>query len=71
MQGKHTNNSSEACVRILKDRVFKRIQAYNLTPLLQFLSTLLELYYEKRLLDISHNRPSPHLKLPSEEIEKS
>ena len=43
MQGKHTNNSSEACVRILKDRVFKRTQAYNLTPLLQFLSIILEL----------------------------
>lgn len=34
------------------------------------MSTTLELYFEKRLLDIAHNRPSPHLKLPSEEIEK-
>ena len=43
VQGKHTNNSSEACVRILKDRVFKRTQAYNLTPLLQFLFIILKL----------------------------
>ena len=70
MRGKHTNNYSEASVRILKDRVFERTRAYNLVQLFQFLSTTLELYFEKRLLDIAHNRPSPHLKLPSEEIEK-
>ena len=70
IRGKHTNNYSEASVRILKDRVFERTRAYNLVQLFQFLSTTLELYFEKRLLDIAHNRPSPHLKLPSEEIEK-
>ena len=70
MRGKHTNNYSEASVRVLKDRVFERTRAYNLVQLFQFLSTTLELYFEKRLLDIAHNRPSPHLKLPSEEIEK-
>ena len=30
MRGKHTNNYSEASVRILKDRVFERARAYNL-----------------------------------------
>ena len=63
MQGKHT-------VRILKDQVFERMQAYNLIQLFQFLSTTLELYFEKRLLYNAHNCPSPHLKLPSKEIEK-
>ena len=70
IRGKHTNNYSEASVRILKDRVFERTRAYNLVQPFQFLSTTLELYFEKRLLDIAHNRPSPHLKLPSEEIQK-
>jgi len=70
MRGKYTNNYSEARVRILKDRVFERTRAYNLVQLFQFLSTTLELCFEKRLLDIAHNRPSPHLKLPSEEIRK-
>ena len=69
-RGKHTNNYSEASVRILKDRVFERTQAYNLVQMFQFLSKTLELYFEKRLLDVAHNRPSTHLKLPSSEREK-
>lgn len=36
MRGKHTNNYSEANVRILKDRVFERTRAYNLVQLFQF-----------------------------------
>ena len=70
MRGKHTNNYSEASVRILKDPVLERMRAYNLVQWFQFLSTTLELYFENRLLDIAHNHPSAHLKLPSEEIEK-
>jgi len=42
MRGKHTNNYSEASVKILKDRVFERTRAYNLVQLFQFLSTTLE-----------------------------
>jgi len=57
-------------LELLKDQVFERTKAYNLVQLFQFLSTTLEFYFEKRLLDIAHNRPSPHLKLPSEEIYK-
>ena len=64
-RGKHTNNYSEASMRILKDRVFERTRAYNVVQMFYYLSTTLELYFEKRLLDIAHNRPSPHLKLPS------
>ena len=70
MRGKHTNNYSEASVRILKDCVFERTRAYNLVQMFQFLSKTLELYFEKRLLDIAHNRPSAHLKLPFSESEK-
>ena len=45
MQGKHTNNYSEATVRILKDQVFERTRAYNLlVQLFQFLSTTLGRY---------------------------
>ena len=55
---------------ILKDRVFERTRAYNLVQMFHFLSTTLELYFEKRLLDVAHNCPSPHLKLPSTATEK-
>ena len=56
MRDKHTNNYSEASVRILKDQVFERTQAY----VISVLSTTLELYFEKRLLDIAHKHPGPH-----------
>ena len=69
-RGKHTNNYSEASMRILKDRIFERTRAYNTVQMFHYLSTTLELYFEKRLLDIAHNRPSPHLKLPSTISEK-
>ena len=68
---KHTNNYSEASMRILKDRIFDRTRAYNVVQMFQYLSTTLELYFEKRLLDVAHNRPSPHLKLPSAISEKN
>lgn len=64
-RGKNTNNYSEASMRILKDRVFERTRAYNIVQMFHYLSSTLELYFEKRLLDVAHNRPSPHLKLPS------
>ena len=56
-RGKHTNNYSEASMRILKDRVFERTRAYNVVQMFHYLSTTLELYFEKRLLDIAHSGP--------------
>ena len=44
MQGTHTNNYSEASVRILKDQGFERTQAYNSVQLFQFLSQLIVLF---------------------------
>ena len=57
-------------MRILKDRVFERTRAYNAVQMFHYLSTTFELYFKKRLLDIAHSRPSPHLKLPSTISEK-
>ena len=53
MQGINTNNYAESGIRILKDIVFKRVKAYNLVQLFEFLSVIFKLYYERRLLHIT------------------
>ena len=56
MRGINTNNYAESGIRILKDIVFKRVKAYNLIQLFEFLTVTFELYYERRLLAVAHNR---------------
>ena len=58
MRGINTNNYAESGIRILKDIVFKRVKAYtcNLVQLFEFLTVTFELYYERRLLAVAHNR---------------
>ena len=50
MRGIDTNNYAESGIRILKDIVFKRIKAYNLIQLFEFLTITFETYYERRSL---------------------
>ena len=47
---------AESGIRILKDIVFRRVKAYNLVQLFEFLTVTFELYYECRLLAVAHNR---------------
>ena len=56
MRGINTNNYAESGIWILKDIVFKRVKAYNLIQLFEFLTVTFELYYERRLLAVAHNR---------------
>ena len=63
MQGINTNNYAESGIRILKDIVFKRVKAYNLVQLFEFLSVTFELYYERRLLAVAHNRMDRYVSL--------
>ena len=56
MRGIDTNNYAESGIRILKDVVFKRIKAYNLIQLFEFLTITFEVYYERRLLAIAYNK---------------
>ena len=39
----------------MKDIVFKRVKAYNLVQLFEFMTVTFELYYERRLLAVAHN----------------
>jgi hypothetical protein len=63
MRGIHTNNYAESGIRILKDIVFKRVKAYNLVQLFEFLTVTFELYYERRLLAIAYNRVDRYISL--------
>ena len=56
VRGNHTNNISEAGVRIVKEIVFSRVKAYNLVELFQFVVEKMECYYQRRLLSVAHNR---------------
>ena len=63
MRGIDTNNYAESGIRILKDIVFKRIKAYNLIQLFEFLTITFEAYYERRLLAIAYNRVDRYISL--------
>jgi len=60
--GHHTNNYSEAAVRIFKDLVLNRCKAYNAVSLLEFTVNVLETYYVRRLRSFAHSR-NPTLRL--------
>ena len=56
VRGNATNNYAEAAMRIIKDKIFHRMKAFNLSQLLDFLITRMEQYYEARLIDIANGR---------------
>ena len=45
IRGSHTNNFAEAGMKILKEIVFSRVNAYNCVRLFHFLAETLENYY--------------------------
>jgi len=56
LRGHSTNNTVESSMQILKEKIFKRLKAFNLVQLVDFLVTRLEQYYERRLVNIANNR---------------
>ena len=50
MRGIDTNSYAESGIRILKYIVFKRVKAYNLVQLFEFLIVTFQLYYEHQQL---------------------
>ena len=63
LRGNHTNNYSEACMKILKELIFSRVKAYNMVQVFHFLSETLESYYCRKLLSISNNRLDTYIAL--------
>ncbi|XP_022109708.1 uncharacterized protein LOC110989545 [Acanthaster planci] len=54
--GNNTSNYCESAMRILKDKIFHRAKTYTVVQLVDFLLTRMDQYYQKRLLDVGHNR---------------
>ena len=63
LRGNNTNNYAESGIRILKDIVFRRVKAYNLVQLFDFVTVTFELYYKRRLLAVAHNRMDRYISL--------
>ena len=63
MRGNHTNNYAEAGMRIIKEIVFGRVKAFNLTQMFQFVTLTMEKYDVNRLLDVAHSRYRPGIAL--------
>ena len=63
IRGNHTNNVSEAGIKILKELIFSRIKAFNLVQILHFVTEALELYYQRKLLSVAHNRLDHYVSL--------
>ncbi|XP_049793398.1 uncharacterized protein LOC126203197 [Schistocerca nitens] len=57
IQGHHTNNYSEAFMRILKDYIFERRKAVNVVHMVDIILTRVNSYFEMKLLDAA-NRAS-------------
>ncbi|KAK7895275.1 hypothetical protein WMY93_020600 [Mugilogobius chulae] len=43
-------------MRVLKDQIFHRLKAYNITQVVDFITTRHEYYYIRRLIDVANNR---------------
>ena len=78
MRGNNTNNYVESGFRIIKDNVFQRLKAYNLTQLTDFIVQRWSAHYIRKLLDISNNRYKPYqytlnsfpaTSIPAEDVE--
>ncbi|CAG8855579.1 962_t:CDS:1, partial [Gigaspora margarita] len=52
----HTNNFTEVGIRIIKDVIFNRIQAFNIVQIFHFIVNTMDLYYTCKLLSVAHNR---------------
>ncbi|XP_031169028.1 uncharacterized protein LOC116059903 isoform X2 [Sander lucioperca] len=63
LRGNTTNNYVESAVRIVRDKVLHRLKAYNLTQLVDFITTRFEASYIRRLTDFANNRVI-HLSAP-------
>ncbi|XP_076155836.1 uncharacterized protein LOC143139123 isoform X2 [Alosa pseudoharengus] len=63
-RGNNTNNFVESAMRVLKDQIFYRLKAYNITQLVDFITCRLEAYYNRRLVDMANNRSTKKLPKP-------
>ena len=63
VRGNHTNNYAEAGIRILKELIFSRVKAYNLIQMFSFVTEIMEIFYQKKLLSLANNRIQTYIAL--------
>ncbi|CAG8842210.1 21837_t:CDS:2, partial [Gigaspora margarita] len=63
IRNNHTNNFAENGIRIIKDIIFGRIQAFNVIQIFHFIVNTMDLYYIRKLLSVAHNRPNNFIAL--------
>ena len=63
LRGNNTKIISEAGIRILKEIIFQRVQAFNLVQIFDFITITLEMLFEQRLLATAHLRLDSHIAL--------
>lgn len=60
VRGHHTTAYCEAGMRVLKDKIFNRLKAFNVCQLTDFMLSRYEDYNIRKLIDISNNRLPGH-----------
>ena len=63
IRGNHTNNYAEAGIKILKELVFSRVKAYNLVQMFSFVTGVMDIYYNKKILSLANNRVETYVAL--------
>ena len=63
IRGNHTNNYAEAGIIILKELIFSRVKAYNLVQMFSFITEIMEMFYQKKLLSLANNRIETYVAL--------
>ncbi|KAM7294546.1 hypothetical protein ISCGN_024052 [Ixodes scapularis] len=59
-RGHNTNNFAEATIRVLKDMVLNRTEAFNAVALVDAVAVVWERYFESRILRHAHSRVASH-----------
>ncbi len=71
-RGNHTNNYVESAMKVVKEKVLHRLEAYSVTQSVDSVVTRIEAHYIRRLTDVANNRLRPPLKkvLETEDIRR-
>ncbi|KAL1470850.1 hypothetical protein MTO96_040252 [Rhipicephalus appendiculatus] len=59
-RGHNTNNFAEATIRVLKDIVLSRAEAFNVVALVDAIATVWQKYFEGRILRHAYGRVASH-----------
>lgn len=59
-RGHNTNNFAEATIRVLKDIILNRVEAFNVVALVDAVAVVWEKYFETRILRHAHGRVAAH-----------